>query len=80
MIFKKILEERLSAEIESIAPLSGGDIKEVYKINCTHGKFVIKHNSCQSFPKMFNNEANGLHKQRKGGLKTPAVIEHFEKE
>ena len=80
MIFKKILEERLSAEIESIAPLSGGDINEVYKINCTLGKFVIKHNSCQRFPKMFHKEANGLHMLRKGGLKTPAVIDHFEYE
>jgi len=78
MIVKKIIEERLSTEIESIVPLSGGDINEVYKINCTLGKFVIKHNSCQRFPKMFYMEANGLNMLQEGGLKTPNVIDHFE--
>ena len=78
MIVKKIIEERLSTELESIAPLSGGDINEVYKINSTLGKFVIKHNSCQRFPKMFYKEANGLNLLREGGLKTPNVIDHFE--
>lgn len=78
MFVKRILEERLSTEIESISPLSGGDINEVYKINCTLGEYVVKYNSRLRFPAMFYKEANGLEILREGGLKTPNVIDHFE--
>ena len=78
MFVKRILEERLSTYIESISPLSGGDINEVYKINCTLGEYVVKYNSRLRFPAMFYKEANGLELLRKGGLRTPNVIDHFE--
>jgi len=78
MFVKRILEERLSTDIESIAPLSGGDINEVYKISCTLGNYVVKYNSRLRFPTMFYKEANGLDILRKGGLRTPNVIDHFE--
>jgi len=78
MFVKRILEERLSTDIESISPLSGGDINEVYKINCTLGNYVVKYNSRLRFPTMFYKEANGLDILRKGGLRTPNVIDHFE--
>lgn len=78
MFVKRILEERLSTDIESISPLSGGDINEVYKINCTLGNYVVKYNSRLRFPTMFYKEANGLEILRKGGLRTPNVIDHFE--
>ena len=78
MFVKGILEERLSTYIESISPLSGGDINEVYKINCTLGEYVVKYNSRLRFPAMFYKEANGLELLRKGGLRTPNVIDHFE--
>ena len=78
MFVKRILEERLSTDIESISPLSGGDINEVYKINCTLGNYVVKYNSRLRFPTMFYKEANGLDILRKGGIRTPNVIDHFE--
>ena len=78
MFVKRILEERLSTDIESISPLSGGDINEVYKINCTLGEYVVKYNSRLRFPAMFYKEANGLEILRKGGLRTPNVIDYFE--
>ena len=78
MFVKRILEERLSTDIESISPLSGGDINEVYKINCTLGNYVVKYNSRLRFPTMFYKEANGLEILRKGGIRTPNVIDHFE--
>ena len=78
MFVKRILEERLSTNIESIRPLAGGDINEVYKINCTLGNYVVKYNSRIRFPTMFNKEATGLNILRKVGLRTPNVIDHFE--
>ena len=78
MFVKRILEERLSTNIESISPLSGGDINEVYKINCTLGQYVVKYNNRLRFPAMFYKEANGLDILREGGLRTPNVIDHFE--
>lgn len=78
MFVKKIIEERLSTEIESIVPLSGGDINQVFKITCTLGTLVVKYNSRRRFPQMFYKEANGLNMLREVGLRTPAVIDHFE--
>ncbi len=78
MFVKRIIEERLSTEIESVTPLSGGDINEVYSINCSLGKYVVKYNSRLRFPEMFYKEADGLNTLRDNGLRTPVVIDHFE--
>ncbi len=78
MFAKRIIEERLSTEIKSISPLAGGDINDVYKVHAALGKFVIKHNSRQRFPEMFFKEANGLNTLQEVGIRTPAVIDHFE--
>tara|TARA_R110002020_G_scaffold296658_1_gene512431 strand:+ start:244740 stop:245591 length:852 start_codon:yes stop_codon:yes gene_type:complete len=41
-------------------PLSGGDINDVYLLHCKSGKYVIKINDKNKFPKMFLKESNGL--------------------
>jgi len=78
MFVKRIIEERLSTDVLSISKLSGGDINEVYKITCPKGTYVVKYNSLLKFPGMFSKEANGLGMLQEGGVKTPAVIDHFE--
>ncbi len=41
-------------------PLSGGDINEVFLLECEEGNFVIKRNEAAKFPEMFEAEAKGL--------------------
>ena len=78
MYVKRIIEERLSTDVLSISKLSGGDINEVYKVNCPQGSYVVKKNSLLKFPGMFFKEANGLRILQEDGVKTPCVIDHFE--
>ena len=78
MFGKKIIEEKLSTEIQSISPLSGGDINEVFLISCTLGKLVVKFNNRLKFPEMFQKEADGLHMLSESGIRTPEVVDHFE--
>lgn len=42
-------------------PLSGGDINEVFLLECHEGNFVAKINNAAKFPGMFAAEAKGLH-------------------
>ena len=78
MFVKRAIEERLSTDVLSISRLSGGDINEAYKITCSPGIYAVKHNNLSKFPEMFSKEANGLGMLQKGGVRTPAVIDHFE--
>jgi len=78
MFVKKIIEERLSTNLDFIVPLSGGDINQVYKIKCSFGEYIVKYNSRLSFPKMFEKEAAGLDLLRNKGLNTPLVLDRFE--
>ncbi|SHI79893.1 fructosamine kinase family protein [Aquimarina spongiae] len=54
------LKELLSTKILHASPLSGGDINEVYLLQTTNHKFVVKLNSASRFPGMFKAEAKGL--------------------
>ncbi len=77
MLVKGIIEDRLSVKIESMSPLSGGDINDVYKINSSKGQFLIKSNDRELFPEMFEKEAKGLKLLSKGDVISPKVIDHF---
>lgn len=56
-------------------PLSGGDINEVFLLNCSEGNFVVKINSASKFPAMFEAEAKGLQLLKKNSnFKIPKVI------
>ena len=56
-------------------PLSGGDINEVFLLNCSEENFVVKINSASKFPALFEAEASGLRLlKQNSGFKIPAVI------
>ncbi len=60
----KIILENISKEIQKpinqVSPLSGGDINDVYLLESGQEKWVIKVNSRQKFPSMFEAERAGL--------------------
>jgi len=58
-IIHKIFEQR-GEKLESVSPLSGGDINEVFLVQTLEGKWVIKMNSKNKFPEMFSEEHKGL--------------------
>lgn len=47
-------------DLKKVVSLSGGDINEVFLLECTFEKFVIKVNAANKFPAMFEAEAKGL--------------------
>lgn len=60
----KIILENISKEIQKpinqVSPISGGDINDVYLLESGQEKWVIKVNSRQNFPNMFEAEKAGL--------------------
>ena len=73
------LEGLLSVKILQVSPLSGGDINEVYLIQTTNHKFVVKLNSASRFPGMFKAEANGLDElKRTNTFSIPEAIAYGE--
>lgn len=61
---------------QSVNPLSGGSINDVFKVVLQDQKhFVIKKNTLQKYPKMFEREAEGLKLLQKSSFKVPEVIE-----
>ena len=61
MFVDELLRERYPEESFITARLSGGDINEVFRATGDHHDFVIKFNSSERFPAMFEKEAEGLH-------------------
>ncbi|WP_146052780.1 fructosamine kinase family protein, partial [Aquimarina sp. I32.4] len=53
-------EELISEKIISSTQLSGGDINEVYVLQTSHRKIVVKLNNASRYPAMFKEEAKGL--------------------
>ena len=56
----KIIEEKNNLKINNITSLSGGDINDVFLLNTTEGKKVVKMNSATKFPGMFEAEMAGM--------------------
>ena len=56
----KIIEEKNDLKINNITSLSGGDINDVFLLNTTEGKKVVKVNSATKFPGMFEAEMAGM--------------------
>lgn len=62
-------------ELRSYTSLFGGDINTVLKLICETGNYVIKLNSADKFPKMFEAEGYGLDLLRKSNsFQIPKVI------
>lgn len=58
-ILKKIaLKQNL--KLENVKSLQGGDINEVFLLECGSEKYVIKINEASKYPNMFESEALGL--------------------
>ena len=69
--YPQILEQiadNLGFELASYSALSGGDINEVFLIESSSEKFVIKLNHATRFPGMFNAEKIGLETLRKADV------------
>ena len=54
------IAEKHSLNLDSFKPLTGGDINEVYKLECKDQTLVLKVNSALKFPGMFEAEKKGL--------------------
>ena len=59
MLFKEICNS-INEKFKKSTPLSGGDINEVFLLETTSQKLVIKINYSAKFPDMFEAEAKGL--------------------
>ncbi|TSA28009.1 MAG: ketosamine-3-kinase [Bacteroidetes bacterium] len=63
-------------QIQSIRPLVGGDINQVYRLDRSSGTLCLKFNSAERYPQMFAKEANGLSLLRASQtLRVPVVVE-----
>ena len=71
------LLEQAGFQLRSHQALSGGDINQVYKLDTDQGLVVIKLNSANRYPGMFQAEAQGLQALSSvGSLRVPEVITH----
>lgn len=61
LILEQIAKD-LDLKLTGYSALSGGDINEVFLMETTSGKFVIKLNNADRFPGMFDAEKTGLEK------------------
>ncbi|MFV8226202.1 fructosamine kinase family protein [Christiangramia aquimixticola] len=68
LLFKVAQQNILS--LEKYSALSGGDINQVYLLECQEGRFVVKLNHTNKFPGMFHAEQSGLQQ-----LAEPGVID-----
>ena len=59
--------------------MGGGSINDAWRLETDAGRFFLKTNSADSFPSMFEAEADGLQRLREAGpLRVPEVIAHGE--
>jgi len=58
--FEQHLKKRFNIEFSSIKVLTGGDINSVYRLSARHQSYVLKLNNAETFPDLFQKEANGL--------------------
>jgi fructosamine-3-kinase len=77
--FQAHLEARFDTKFTSSEILTGGDINSVYRLTTQHHSYVIKLNDADTFPDLFQKEANGLTEIKKTkGIDVPAVLGHGE--
>jgi len=66
--------------LNQVVPLLGGDINEVFLLQCDKGDYVVKINNAHKFPKLFEAEAQGLEALRNSqSFRIPKVIAYGEK-
>lgn len=76
----EIWADYLQLNVQSVTPLSGGSINEVYKVVTGEYTCVLKVNFSSKFPNMFLKEAEGLNELRKSEFIIPEVlgVEHLD--
>lgn len=73
--FHEFLEFKLSSKIESVTTVNGGSINDVYCLQTTGNKLLIKINNELTYPGMFECERAGLESIGKtGAIAVPAVV------
>ena len=77
MFFRAIVEERMGRSLTGIRPLGGGDINQVYRLSFVGSECVLKLNSKERFPGMFEKEARGLGLLGSAGCRVPEVVITF---
>jgi len=67
--------QRYNFQILSLKSLGGGSINNVLLLDTSMGKLCLKYNFSNAFPKMFENESDGLQLlQSTGEIRVPRVI------
>lgn len=77
MFFNTIVEKWMEKPLIEVTDLFGGDINQVFKLSFPHSEFVLKLNTRNAFPGMFEKEATGLKQIAATGCRTPRVIKTF---
>ena len=77
MFFKTIVERRMGQRLTGVTALGGGDINQVYKLSFPDSQCVLKLNSRDRFPGMFEKEARGLELIGSTGCRVPGVVRDF---
>lgn len=79
MEFEDVIEKWLAAPLLEVRPLSGGDINQVFRLRLANSKeFVLKLNSKDRYPGMFEKESAGLRLLASAGCRVPGVELTFE--
>jgi fructosamine-3-kinase len=70
-----VLEARLGSEVESVRPVSGGDINQAHALELRDGRSAFVKTHPAPLPGMFEAEAHGLDwLAQAGALRTPRVL------
>lgn len=78
MEFEAVIEKWLGVSLLEVRPLSGGDINQVFRLCLANSKdFVLKLNSKDHYPEMFEKEAAGLRLLESAGCRVPRVEMSF---
>lgn len=78
MHFESVIEKWLEEPVLGARALAGGDINQVFRLKLAHSPdLVLKLNSSNMYPDMFEKEAKGLDLLRGAGGKAPQVVKTF---
>lgn len=77
MFFRTIIEKWMDRSLIEVSPLSGGDINQVFRLRFSDFDCVLKLNSKDRYPDMFEKEASGLELIESAGCRTPRVLRTF---
>ena len=77
MFFRTIVEKKMGRQLTGVRPLGGGDINQVYRLGFAGTECVLKLNTRDRFPGMFEREARGLKLIHSAGCRVPEVLKTF---